>query len=216
MWASGISKWATHMGQFTPFQHLACAVMMLGMVAEGLCLILTSRELKTPSDNTSLARQVRPEALAFAAACAAYCSGCMANMPIWLTFQFLLVLPVGIVAMGATCFNAATSAKDSVERGCLWRLLGGESLNLVGAALLGLLDQACTGVGCITEPLPWEASPCVFGTVDPVGSTCPLPEWFNHAAVMHILAIVSCAVCVPELCTLLEMGWEPQSGKKQA
>lgn len=215
MWSSGINKHATHVGTFTVSQHMACATMMMGMVAEGLCLIMTSRELKRSSSKDSFMSVLTPEGSALAGVCVVYSIGCVANMSLTTTYQFLAPLAAGLAAMAAACFNEATKATNSAERSCLWQLLVGEFVNLVGAAVLGLLDNKCTGVGCITEPLPWEESPCAFGTATPVGSTCPLPEWFNHAAVMHLLAIISCAICVPALCTLLDIGWVPAARKKK-
>eukprot|EP00930_Biecheleria_cincta_P076777 TRINITY_DN63999_c0_g1_i1.p1 TRINITY_DN63999_c0_g1~~TRINITY_DN63999_c0_g1_i1.p1 ORF type:complete len:274 (+),score=26.95 TRINITY_DN63999_c0_g1_i1:148-969(+) len=215
MWSSGVNKHATHVGSLTAPQHVVCAIMMMGMVAEGLCLIMTSRELCRTTGKDSFISVLTPEGSALGVICIVYGLGCVANMSITMTYQLLAILAVGLAAMAAACFNEASRAADSSERACLWQLFGGQSVNLVGAAVLGLLDNKCTGVGCLTEPLPWEKSPCAFGTATPVGSTCPLPEWFNHAAVMHSLAIVSCTICVPALYTLLEIGWEPSARKKK-
>jgi len=213
MWAGGVNKRLSFMHEFPAAQQVACGAMMLGMVAEGLFLILTCRELWTSSDSGSLAAKALPEVLVLAGLGVFYCIGCAINLPFWAMYQFLHFLALGLVAMAVACFNEAANCSSSLERSCLWRLFMGESLNLGGAAVLTLLDNDCTGVSCITEPFPWESSPCRFGVVEPPGSTCPLPEWFNHGAVMHALAIVSCAICVPALCTLLECGWEPRSRK---
>ncbi|CAE8720147.1 unnamed protein product [Polarella glacialis] len=215
MWASGINKRAHHLGQLTLGQHAACCLMVLGMVAEGLCLILTSRALLRTSEEekSSFISWAWPEAAAFAACCGLHAIGCLTSVSVTTPLQFLGVLAVGLAFFWCTCFKIWQVSGNAAERSCWSQLLGGATLNLIGAALLGMMDNDCTGLGCITELLPWESSPCRFGIATPPGSSCPLPEWFNHAAVMHVLAVVSCVASVPALCKLLDLSWEPHAGK---
>lgn len=96
------------------------------------------------------------------------------------------------------------SFSGPLENDCL-----GSLLLLIGAAVFGILDNDCTGQSCLTEYLPWESSPCRWYTADPKGHSCPLPEWFNHCAVMHCFAIASCIITTLGVQGLLESGWEP-------
>lgn len=210
MWASGANKHARHMDELTFGQHVVCSVMMLGMVAEGLWLILTSRAMRMNSEDASFVSWAWPEKTAFTVCVALYFIGCAVGMPLTVAYQFLSILAVGLAGSLVSCLMAQLGSSSSAERACWGQLVLGVSLNLVGAIELGLLDNDCTGAGCITEPLPWESSPCRFGSANPPGSSCPLPECFNHAAVMHLLATVSCGVCVPALCTLLDLAWDPR------
>jgi len=83
----------------------------------------------------------------------------------------------------------------------------GSACNLIGAAAMGALDNDCTGMYCITEKLPWESSPCRWN-IEPRGHKCPLPEDFNHAAVMHVFAIIGVLLLVSGVEGLFMCGWD--------
>lgn len=205
MWSSGTNKTCRLMAELPPLVHMWCFIMIQGMAAEGLGLIMASRELGASSEGSrSFVSQALPETLALGVCCVFYGVALVAGASISIIYQFLLPLAAGLGAISTALTRRIRSCENSKERGLWTQLLVGHSLNLVGAAALGLLDNDCTGLGCITEFVPWESNPCRFGTANPVGSSCALPEWFNHAAVMHTTAILSCAVTVPALCGLLD------------
>jgi len=204
VWSSGGSKIYRLMEEMPPLLHIWSFLMVQGMAAEGFGLILASRELGTNSESKAFVSQALPETLALGVSCALHGVALVAGASISLGLLLVLPLAAGLGAISTTLTRRIRSCESSKERGLWTQLLVGHSLNLAGAAVLALLDNDCTGLSCITEYMPWESSPCRFGTSSPAGASCILPEWFNHAAVMHTTAILSCAVCVPALCGLLD------------
>jgi len=199
MWSSGANKTCALMGELEPATQMWCFLMIQGMCAEGLALILASRELAGGSEGQALLPRALPETMAFAASCILYGLALASGASISLIYKFLTPLAAGIVCISVALARKISGAETSDERRLWTQLLAGQSLNAVGAVVIASLDNDCTGLGCITEGLPWESSPCRYGLAEPAGHGCPLPEWFNHAAVMHSAAILSCAVCVPAL-----------------
>eukprot|EP00931_Biecheleriopsis_adriatica_P003820 TRINITY_DN105581_c0_g1_i1.p1 TRINITY_DN105581_c0_g1~~TRINITY_DN105581_c0_g1_i1.p1 ORF type:complete len:275 (-),score=46.96 TRINITY_DN105581_c0_g1_i1:28-852(-) len=216
MWASGANKHANFMGELSWVSYAACCPMILGMAAEGIFLILASRALSNPCEDTPFLSWARLEMSCLAVCSALYFMGCWLNMSFTLTYQFLAPLAFGLAKFLLECIRAyQRSAAASLEASCWLRVLAGAALNMLGAAVLGLLDNDCTGIRCITEPLPWESSPCRYGTAVPPGSSCPLPEWFNHAAAMHVLAIFSAILAVPSLLKLRDLPVEVKAQKSR-
>lgn len=208
MWSSGANKTCVLMAELEPATQMWCFLMIQGMCSEGLGLILASRELMCCSEGSPFLSQAMPETLTLAASCVLYGLALAGGASISLIYKFLMPLAAGLASVSVAFSRKISSSKSAEERRLWTRLLAGQSLNVFGAVVTAGLDNDCTGLGCITEGLPWESSPCRYGLSEPVGSSCPLPEWFNHAAVMHSTAILSCAVCVPALCGLLDLRGE--------
>mmetsp|Transcript_23377 Transcript_23377/g.51632 ORF Transcript_23377/g.51632 Transcript_23377/m.51632 type:complete len:311 (+) Transcript_23377:68-1000(+) len=213
MWLSGANQNSRiHIVDFVQ----ACP-MIVGMAGEALALLLVANTMRTTMKPKTF--EAFGYALAAAIVMAFFYVGFIyfGGLPVSLTLQPCTLLAVAFPLLLVRClensFGEAAGASGAA-RSHWRRLLAGTVLNLCGAASLGTMDNDCTGRSCISEFLPWESSPCRWVTAEPMGSTCPLPEWFNHAAVMHIFCIVACFLSVSALCGLLDCNWEPKDKVK--
>lgn len=188
---------------------------VVGMALEGIALMGASQALSTKMNMSSF----QSWSIGFQAALVALVCYMVACFVIGAPGSFYLqpcqLLGVAFPMLLPACYkNALMSEGDagySASAVRAWRrITAGNVLNLVGLVLMASLDNSCSGVACITEYLPWEASPCRWVASVPKGSSCPLPADFNHAAVMHIVCAIGAAVSVSGLVGLVDSQWEPQ------
>lgn len=216
MWSWGINKFSAYPRTLGAADLLVSFMMIVGMATEGLLLILTHFALRPDMSDASFATCFKCIGLCCFLCCMWYWLVACMDWPFNVALQELNVLPCGLLSMLFSCIANVRATEDAI-RGASWRkLLIGVLLNLAGAVALSVVDNDCTGVSCITEYLPWESSPCRYATTVPQGASCPLPEWFNHSAIMHLFAIASCIVSVLGLQGLLDCCWEPGSSKTHA
>ena len=215
MWSWGTNKHLYHTRDLDLSEHVVCFFMIIGMYAEGLMLILASIAIRS-CDGKPLAVWTCRITVVLIGGMAFYVCAAVANSRCSIVLQLLLVLPVGIGRAALVCAGnmmKTVPAQASSPEQTYWRwLFTGAVLNLAGAGVLAGMDNDCTAPSCITELLPWSPQPCRFATASPPGSSCPLPEWFNHAAIMHVLAIASCGCCAVGLRGLFDSGFG-DSGK---
>eukprot|EP00929_Paragymnodinium_shiwhaense_P015228 TRINITY_DN123286_c0_g1_i1.p1 TRINITY_DN123286_c0_g1~~TRINITY_DN123286_c0_g1_i1.p1 ORF type:complete len:275 (-),score=49.18 TRINITY_DN123286_c0_g1_i1:105-929(-) len=188
-------------------------VTILGMAAEGFALLVAARATSSGATDDDVRWFAQLMALMWVALLPAYALMVAMSMSPGVAYQLFQALPLGIVAVTVGNWKNAQAAKDEETKTCWMRLFFAEALNLVGAGFMGAFDNDCMGASCISEVYPWESNPCRYITTTPPGATCPLPQSFNHAAVMHVCAIISVIVSVPALCRLLEVGWQPEPAK---
>jgi len=114
---------------------------------------------------------------------------------------FMFLLP-------QSAMYAFTGRRTSKRANRSWMLmLVGNMLAFIGGTVVYIFDQACAGPACVSRVLPWRGE-CHWHTVDPPGSLCPLPESFNHLAVMHVFFLSSIYPTVLGLKGLLDCGWD--------
>jgi len=209
MWCWGLNKLYYPSTLNGPKDIAALVTMTSGMAAEGLLLILTHLALRADVSEASFGRWVKVIGLSILGCCGFPFIVIYMDWPYNIALQAIHFLPIGVVAITSSSTAYMYSCGGSPFQGP-WRLLClGSFILLTGAAIFGIPDNDCTGRSCITEYLPWESSPCRWYTADPKGSSCPLPEWFNHSAVMHCFAIASCIITTLGVQGLLDSGWEP-------
>jgi len=209
MWGWGLNKLYYPSTVSGPKDIAALVTMTSGMAAEGLFLILTHLALRADVGEAGFGRWKKAVGICTLACCAFPLLVVYMDWPYNVALQEIHFLPVGVAAISSSSVAYAYDSRGSAFQGHWRTLCLGSFLLLIGAAVFGIPDNDCTGRSCITEYLPWESSPCRWYTAVPKGSSCPLPEWFNHSAVMHCFAIISCIVTTVGVQGLLESGWEP-------
>jgi len=114
---------------------------------------------------------------------------------------FILLLPqAGLYAF--------TGRRTSKRANRSWMLMFvGHALAFCGTTVVYFLDQDCHGPSCMSRVLPWRRS-CHWLETQPPGASCPLPENFNHLAVMHVFYIASILPTTRGLQGLLDCGWD--------
>mmetsp|Transcript_40924 Transcript_40924/g.73976 ORF Transcript_40924/g.73976 Transcript_40924/m.73976 type:complete len:281 (-) Transcript_40924:150-992(-) len=212
MWGSGTNVMPSPL---PPLHAAVAGGMIIGMAGEALALILAFRLLKgTEVDGLG--------PVTFWAACTKAVFvfvvfyvyvGWWCNVGVsWLLLPCMLLGIAFPLMMEPGIKHSQGNSLDSAVQS--WRLiLCGNVLNLTGAIVLGALDGDCTGSYCFGEPLPLLPKPCPFVLAKPPGSSCPLPLWFNHGAVMHVFAMAACVVSTRGLAGLLDCNWTPPGGK---
>lgn len=196
--------------------------MVLGMFGEAVALLVACVGMSPGVNDQSFNRWTQLS-VALELLCCIYISmGHLAGLSVsylMLPIAFVgVALTIMVLLAGAYVLGVVVVASGSEAKASWWCILIGSGLTLLGAAVLAALDSDCAGPYCITEALPWESAPCRWNTADPPGSSCPLPEVFNHAAVMHLFAIAGVSLLSRGVQGLLSCGWEPDalaSGKKK-
>lgn len=213
MWSSGTNKVSEYPRDLSASELFVNFLMIVGMAAEGLMLILTHIALRDGIDWGSFLVCSKWVGVAFVGCCSFYWLVALMDWPFNVALQLVNTLPCGLLLMLFSCVSNLRESSDAVEVQSWCQVCAGIVLNLIGAAVLGVLDNDCTGISCITEYIPWESSPCRYAVAVPHGASCPLPEWFNHSAIMHVCAIASCVVTVRGLRGLLDCGWQSRLTK---
>lgn len=180
---------------------------VLGMVAEALANMTAARALDPACDEGKTRAWAYYSKVLFGFFCAYECMCVAFGLRPSYLLQPIMLTAVAFLSLLPGCYRGCTkdgNGATDVEARAAWRLVTVSILlNLVGAATMGSMSNDCDGMNCVTEFLPWEDSPCRFVKAKPQGSTCPLPEAFNHAAVMHVVCIVACRFSVAGLTRLV-------------
>jgi len=188
------------------------------MAGEALAIMLACRLLKGSEECSwgPVSLWAALTKISFAAVVVFIYVGYMSNIGVsWLLVPCMLLGIAFPLLMEPGYYNSQGDGKDPAVKA--WRsVFGANCLNLTGAIVLGALDGDCTGWYCFSEPLPLLPKPCPYLLANPPGSTCPLPLWFNHGAVMHLFAMVACVGSTKGLVGLLECGWQPGGPKDAA
>lgn len=214
-WMLGLNL--KHAHELEVWEILLMDGMVVGMFGEAVALLAACVGMLACVDDRSFNRwkqlSVSLECLCCIFMLVGHLSG-LSNSYLVLPLAFVGVSLVALVLLaGAHVFGVV--AIGSETKASWWCILIGSCLTLLGAAVLATLDNDCAGRYCVTEAFPWESSPCRWNTADPPGSSCPLPEEFNHAAVMHSFAIAGVSLLSRGLQGLLSHGWEPAAAGKQ-
>lgn len=187
-WAHGINLKTRD--ELTPIEWAIVLTMVVGMTGEGIALMAGAFALDARVNVATVSRCNHGAILAFCTVCA-YEVMCVATgmagtyvlQPAGIALPGLLA--VLYVAIGNVYIKGSSSISFP-------RVALGAALNVVGGIVIGVFDNRCGGASCITELVPWEASPCLSATTGM--ASCPLPPGFNHAAIMHCLAITGTLV----------------------
>jgi len=213
LWSTGVN-FKQHSSEYTWLDLCIVSGTVIGMTLEAVALIAASQALTKNMDMTSFQVWV----LAFRSV--------LILLVVYMVWLFAIEAPGSCFLQPCSLLAAAfplllqpcykharasgTTPGGKTSADFAWRNVTlGNVLSLAGLVLLAGLDNTCSGASCITEYLPWETSPCRWNSVVPKGASCPLPMWFNHAALMHILCACGCAVSVSGLLGLAECKWEP-------
>lgn len=211
MWAMELNF--KHPHELEVWQVVVGDGMALGMFGEALGLLAACMGMSPLVDDRSFNRWAQISVLLELLCCIYLVVGHMTGLSI--SYLLLPCASIGAALGALVCLAGAHSwglvaASSEARVGWRWVFVG-SVLTLVGAAVLGAWDSDCAGPYCFTESFPWESSPCRWNTASPQGSSCPLPEVFNHAAVMHTFAIVGVTLMSHGLQGLLACGWEPHA-----
>eukprot|EP00747_Dinoflagellata_sp_TGD_P167469 gnl/TRDRNA2_/TRDRNA2_191940_c0_seq1.p1 gnl/TRDRNA2_/TRDRNA2_191940_c0~~gnl/TRDRNA2_/TRDRNA2_191940_c0_seq1.p1 ORF type:complete len:306 (+),score=36.53 gnl/TRDRNA2_/TRDRNA2_191940_c0_seq1:49-918(+) len=198
-----------------PVLHAANAAgMIAGMAGEALALILAYRTLVEGTPQLgSTALWALLTKVAFVATICYVPTGYLTGVGVSFLMLPCALMPVAFALLMVPCWRYSYGNQSSSLPSACWRkVFAGNCLNLTGAVILSALDGDCTGIFCFGEAIPLLPKPCPYVMAMPPGSSCPLPPWFNHGAIMHIFAMAACFVSVGGLTGLIDCGWKAPAG----
>jgi len=211
MWALELNL---RLGQEMKFWEIIIGdVMAIGMFGEALGLFAACVGMLPSVDDQAFNKWAQASVFLELLCCLYMAVGHLMGLP----FSYLLLpfASVGAALVALVCLSGAHAVgvvpvAHEAKSPWQWVFLG-SVVTFAGAAVMGACDNDCAGPYCVTEPFPWESSPCRWNLATPPGSSCLFPEAFNHAAVMHTFAMVGVSMMAHGLQGLLACGWEPKT-----
>lgn len=217
MWGWGINKRADEM---TVLDMAICDGVILGMFGEALALIAAWLGFRGDVGDRSFKSFSHFAVLLWMGTLVWTAYGHLTGVSnSWLLLPCASMGPallclVTLAGKNALGGESAPGPIAEISQDNWMKIFVGSICNLIGAVALGALDNDCTGMYCITEKLPWESSPCRWN-LEPRGHKCPLPEDFNHAAVMHVFAIIGILLSASGVQGLFTCGWDENYTKSK-